>query len=85
MGEWSGREIVAHLGYWPGHAVEVASPLGEFVATTFLSVVVASVSYWTFERFFLRVKDRWLADAPPRQAELALPSAARGTVPPNTG
>ena len=23
VGEWSGREIVAHLGYWTGHAVEV--------------------------------------------------------------
>ena len=23
LGEWSGRELVAHLGYWAGHAVEV--------------------------------------------------------------
>lgn len=23
VGEWSGREIVAHLGYWTGHAAEV--------------------------------------------------------------
>lgn len=23
MGEWSGRELIAHLGYWAGHATEV--------------------------------------------------------------
>lgn len=23
VGEWSGRELIAHLGYWAGHAVEV--------------------------------------------------------------
>ncbi|HEX2766053.1 MAG TPA: maleylpyruvate isomerase N-terminal domain-containing protein [Candidatus Limnocylindria bacterium] len=23
LGEWSGRELVAHLGYWAGHATEV--------------------------------------------------------------
>ena len=23
VGEWSARELVAHLGYWAGHAVEV--------------------------------------------------------------
>lgn len=23
VGEWSARELVAHLGYWTGHAVEV--------------------------------------------------------------
>ena len=23
MGEWSGREVIAHLGYWAGHATEV--------------------------------------------------------------
>jgi hypothetical protein len=23
VGEWSGRELIAHLGYWTGHAVEV--------------------------------------------------------------
>ena len=23
VGEWNGRELVAHLGYWAGHAVEV--------------------------------------------------------------
>lgn len=22
IGEWSGRELIAHLGYWSGHAVE---------------------------------------------------------------
>jgi hypothetical protein len=22
IGEWSAREVVAHLGYWAGHAVE---------------------------------------------------------------
>ncbi len=23
LGEWSGRELIAHLGYWTGHAVEL--------------------------------------------------------------
>lgn len=23
IGEWSGRELIAHVGYWVGHAVEV--------------------------------------------------------------
>jgi len=23
LGEWSGRDLIAHLGYWAGHAVEV--------------------------------------------------------------
>jgi hypothetical protein len=23
LGEWSGRELIAHLGYWAGHATEV--------------------------------------------------------------
>lgn len=23
VGEWSGRELIAHLGYWAGHAVDV--------------------------------------------------------------
>jgi hypothetical protein len=23
VGEWSGRELIAHLGYWTGHATEV--------------------------------------------------------------
>jgi hypothetical protein len=23
LGEWSGRELIAHLGYWVGHAAEV--------------------------------------------------------------
>ena len=23
LGEWSGRELIAHLGYWTGHATEV--------------------------------------------------------------
>jgi hypothetical protein len=23
LGEWSGRELVAHLGYWAGHATEI--------------------------------------------------------------
>jgi hypothetical protein len=23
VGEWSGRELIAHVGYWAGHAVEV--------------------------------------------------------------
>src|SRR5688500_9563507 len=23
LGEWSARELIAHLGYWAGHAVEI--------------------------------------------------------------
>lgn len=29
VGEWSGRELVAHLGYWAGHAVEVIHAVEE--------------------------------------------------------
>ena len=25
VGEWSGREVIAHVGYWAGNAVEVAN------------------------------------------------------------
>jgi Mycothiol maleylpyruvate isomerase N-terminal domain len=29
VGEWSGRDIVAHLGYWAGHATEVIHAVEE--------------------------------------------------------
>jgi Mycothiol maleylpyruvate isomerase N-terminal domain len=29
LGEWSGRELIAHLGYWAGHAVEVIHAVEE--------------------------------------------------------
>lgn len=29
LGDWSGRELVAHLGYWAGHATEVIHAVEE--------------------------------------------------------
>jgi hypothetical protein len=29
VGEWSGRELIAHLGYWAGHAVDVIHAVEE--------------------------------------------------------
>ena len=29
VGDWSGRELIAHLGYWTGHAVEVIHAVEE--------------------------------------------------------
>ena len=29
VGEWSGRELIAHLGYWAGHAAEVIHAVEE--------------------------------------------------------
>lgn len=29
IGEWSARELVAHLGYWAGHAVEITHAVEE--------------------------------------------------------
>lgn len=29
VGEWSGRDVVAHLGYWAGHAVETIHAVEE--------------------------------------------------------
>ena len=29
LGEWSARELIAHLGYWAGHAVEVIHAVEE--------------------------------------------------------
>lgn len=29
LGEWSGRELIAHLGYWAGHAVEIIHAVEE--------------------------------------------------------
>ena len=29
VGEWSARELIAHLGYWAGHAVEVIHAVEE--------------------------------------------------------
>jgi peptidoglycan/LPS O-acetylase OafA/YrhL len=44
----------------------VESPYWDFLGGAVLSIVVASVSYCTFERFFLRLKDRWFAEKPAR-------------------
>jgi peptidoglycan/LPS O-acetylase OafA/YrhL len=45
------------------------SPYWEFLGGAMLSIGVASVSYWTFERYFLRLKDRWFADNPAGKVE----------------
>ena len=29
LGDWSGREVIAHVGYWAGHAVEVIHAVEE--------------------------------------------------------
>jgi hypothetical protein len=29
VGDWSGREVIAHVGYWAGHAVEVIHAVEE--------------------------------------------------------
>lgn len=44
----------------------IVSPFADFAGGALLSLAVASVSYWTFERFFLRLKERWFAEAPVR-------------------
>lgn len=60
----------------------VASPYADFAAGAILSIAIATVSYWTFERFFLRLKDRWFADAPARlKPAAASKAAARHAVP----
>jgi hypothetical protein len=35
VGRWSGRELIAHLGYWAGHAVEVIHAAEEGRAAEF--------------------------------------------------
>ncbi|MEP7082063.1 MAG: maleylpyruvate isomerase N-terminal domain-containing protein [Chloroflexota bacterium] len=35
VGEWSARELVAHLGYWSGHAVEVIQAAERGATETF--------------------------------------------------
>ena len=52
---------------------EVA-PYWEFVSGAMLSIGVASLSYWTFERYFLRLKDRWFADKPTEKSLEVAPS-----------
>lgn len=42
----------------------VASPWIDFVGGMAVTVALASASYLTYERFFLRLKDRWFADRP---------------------
>jgi peptidoglycan/LPS O-acetylase OafA/YrhL len=53
-----------------------ASPYWEFLAGAMLSICVASVSYWTFERYFLRLKDQWFADQPGKKLSTGAASAA---------
>jgi peptidoglycan/LPS O-acetylase OafA/YrhL len=48
------RRILASAG--------IVSPYADFILGTLLSIAVATLSYLTFERFFLRWKDRWFAE-----------------------
>jgi peptidoglycan/LPS O-acetylase OafA/YrhL len=43
-------------------AAEITSPYWEFAGGALLSIGVASISYCTFERYFLGLKDRWFAE-----------------------
>lgn len=43
-------------------AAGIASPYWDFVGGAALSLLVASVSYVSFERYFLRLKDRWFSE-----------------------
>lgn len=49
-------------------AVDLSSPYFDFVVGTLLAITVASLSYLTYERFFLSLKDRWFTNAAPRSA-----------------
>ena len=55
---------------------ELASPYVEFVGGAIVSIGVASVSYLTFERFFLRLKDRWFGETRSPQSARAAPPTA---------
>jgi len=41
---------------------DLISPYGEFVLGTMIAIGVASVSFITFERFFLELKERWFGE-----------------------
>lgn len=45
----------------------VSSPFTDFVGGTVLALVLASVCYVTYERFFLGLKDRWFAGERPAE------------------
>lgn len=49
-------------------ACGLESPYGDFLGGALLSIAVASLSYCTFERFFLRLKDRWFSELPAKLA-----------------
>lgn len=55
-----------------------ADPYLLFVLSSLLAIAVASLSYVTYERFFLRLKDRWFGESPrraaPRPAIESIPS-----------
>ncbi len=46
----------------------IVSAYADFVFGGLLAIGVATVSYLTFERFFLKLKDRWFSDARPAPA-----------------
>lgn len=53
-------------------AAGVGSPWLDFAAGSLLAIALASLSYLTFERFFLGLKDRWLgATRPPPASQPA--------------
>ncbi|HVU34834.1 MAG TPA: acyltransferase [Opitutaceae bacterium] len=67
--------------------VHLESPLIVFAATVVLSIGVASLSYLTYERFFLRLKERWFGEKPTvRHADiLGTAAPTLGTLRPELG
>jgi peptidoglycan/LPS O-acetylase OafA/YrhL len=54
-------------------AAGVSSPFVDFVGGTLLALLLASVCYLTYERFFLNMKERWFAGERPPEASLPKP------------
>lgn len=54
-------------------AAGVSSPFVDFVGGALLALLLASVCYLTYERFFLNMKERWFAGERPPEAPLPKP------------
>jgi peptidoglycan/LPS O-acetylase OafA/YrhL len=67
------RRVLADVG--------VASPLWDFIGGALVSIAIASLSYLTFERFFLQLKDRWFSATPTRRAAEIHTTALDAAVP----
>jgi peptidoglycan/LPS O-acetylase OafA/YrhL len=60
------RRALAHSG--------IVSPYADFFFGALLSIGVASLSYLTYEKFFLRLKDRLFSEAPVRAPVASTPA-----------